>query len=142
MSEPEQPEAYAELSRITNVAVREDGEEVRLTCQGNDGGEFDLLIPAEALHDLTVNLQMISMSTDIKRETFRPARVPHVNFGTPDPLFFVKHLGCVVRPEAGQISLQIEQVNGPDFQVAFSREHAKFLFEALLQVYEPEEKSN
>lgn len=143
MSEQEQPEGYAELSRITGVSVREDGEEVKLTCQGRDGGEFDLLIPAEALGDLIANLQRISMSTNIKRATFRQPRVPSVKFVQPDPLFLVKHLGCVVRPEAGRIDLQIEQVYGPNFQVSFSREHSKFLFEALLQVYETDqEKSN
>ena len=68
-------EGYVDFNRITDIAVREDGKEIRLTCQGKDAGEFDMLIPTEALADLIANLQMIHMSASIRRDMYRPVQV-------------------------------------------------------------------
>jgi hypothetical protein len=131
-------EGYVDLDKIGQVLVREDGKQVVLNCRGKDAGEYDILIEVEALLDLITNLQIIHRSAEIRRETFRPIKVQKLKFRQRDPLLTVSHLACVVRPEAGQIDLQIESIEAPPIQVSFGEKHAKFLFESLLQVYNPD----
>jgi hypothetical protein len=129
---------YVDVDRLGEIAVKEDGGELMITCHGEVAGEFDILIKTDALRDLAYNLTQIYRSAEIRRRTFRPVALRKAEFIEQEPIFDVEYLGCVVRPEVGQIDLQIEPVGGAPFQVSMSEKHTKFLFDSLLQVYNPE----
>lgn len=131
-------EGYVDLDKIVKVLVREDGKQVVLTCHGKEAGEYDILIEVEALVDLITNLQIISRSAEIREATFRPIQIQKLKFQQRDPLLTVSHLACIVRPEDGQIDLQVESIEAPPIQISFGEKHSRFLFESLLQVYNPD----
>jgi hypothetical protein len=124
-----------EFSEVVDVAIREDGEEVKLTCKGDDGLLFDMLIPVDAVVPLSKRLLEIGRSARISKMASRPVIFRQPQFTTPPPLFLVTGLSGVVYPESGQIDLQITPMRGPDIQLSLPAENAKALFDLLLQVY-------
>src|ERR1044071_5191824 len=116
-------EGYVDIDRLGKIMVREDGQEIAITCHGKQAGEFDILIGVDALRDLITNLQQIHMSAQIRRDTYRPLGVRTAKFTEQEPLFVVEWLGCVVRPEIGLLDLQIEPVGGSPFQVSMAGKH-------------------
>ena len=129
---------YVDIERLGKIAVKEDGTELMITCYGEAAGEFDILIKTEALRDLAYNLTQIFRSAEIRRHTFRPVALRTAKFVEQEPHFDVEHLGCVVRPEVGQIDLQVEPAGGSPFQLSMTEKHTRFLFDSLLQVYNPD----
>jgi hypothetical protein len=135
MGEEKESETYVEFSRIVDVALRDDGEEVKIVCQGDDGEQFDMLIPTEAVISLSIQLEAIGRSARVSKTAFRPVLHREPRFGEPPPCFAVTDISGVVYSESGQIDLQIQPLNGPAFQVKLLPEHAKALFDLLLKVY-------
>ena len=131
----EQPEGYVEFSKIVEVGIREDGEEVKITAQGDDGGTFDMLIKADALQELIANLQYIQRSSQIKRLIPRPIQLRTPKLVEQPVLFLVSDLAGVVYTETGHIDLEIKAVGVAEtLQLSIQKEHAQALFGLLLRL--------
>ena len=124
-----------QIATIKGSMVSEDGRFVILRCQARDGGERELMIPTPALRNVVTNLQMLATSALGVMETSDPVEVPTVNFGQPEPVFFVTALGGTVFSETGQVHLRIGQLNGPTFQIQMRREHSRILYNLLLDLF-------
>jgi hypothetical protein len=138
--EKDMSEGYVEFSKIVASRIREDGEEIMLTCRGADGGEFDMLIPTRAVPGLTNDMNMAFAGARIKQENPSPVPLRMPRFVDAPPAFITTGLSGVVYPESGRIDLQIEAMNEQEFVVALSPEHARALFDLLLQVYNLDDK--
>lgn len=128
-------EGYVEFSKIKEVGIREDGEEIRITGEGDDGAVFDMLIKADAIDELIANLQFISRSAQIKRRLPRPVALRRPKLGAQPALFLAQTLQGVVYPETGHLDIQIQPVGGGEIQVSIQKEQAKALFDLLLRAY-------
>ena len=111
-----------------------------LVCRGADGGEFDMLIPTRAVPGLTNDMNMAFAVARIKQENPSPIPIRMPRFVDAPAVFMTTGLSGVVYPESGQIDLQIQAMNEQEFVVALPPEHARALFDLLLQVYNLDDK--
>lgn len=128
-------EGYVEFSKIVDARIREDGAEIQLICQGEDGGEFDMLIPTRAVPGLTNDLNAAFRAARIRQENPEPMPYRIPRFLDAPPVFIATGLTGVVYPESGQIDIQIQPLQGHPVVVSFPAERARELFQFLLQVY-------
>ena len=91
-------EGYVEFSKIISTRISEDGKEIQLVCQGPDGGEFDMLIPARTVPDINQQLGTALRAALIRQHN-------------PDPLpvrlpVFLMHLRCLWQQISSQLFFQ------------------------------------
>lgn len=131
------------LAGLADVQIREDGEEVLLTCKTSSGEKIDIGLPAEGAQVLGYQLMAVARSGQIKAMTKPPADVPvRKEFLPMQPLYFVNGMTGIPRPNSGALDLVIEAVSGHKLQLTFMPEQIKVLFDNLLQVYNPDAESS
>lgn len=124
-----------QLTSIEDSLVSEDGRSILLKCHAYDGKEFEIVIPSEALDNVARNLQLLTTSADIVRNTSDPVRVARVQFHEPEPTFYVTALGGKVHNETGLVQLRVGQALGPNFQLSMMKEQSQVLYNLLLEVF-------
>jgi len=114
-------EGYVEFSRIKEALISDDGEEVTLTCQGGDGLEFDMQIPANAIGQLVNQLMILWLSPQLKASE------------SPEPpLLQVTDLEAQIYPN-DVLVLTIQNQIGYKIRVGFVPEMTEKLFGLLLR---------
>ena len=131
---------------LSDVRLRSDGAEIVLEFKTADRQKLTLIVPGYESRQLAYQMMQFDRQAQIKREIPRDPDHPAISYEAPPFIFWTAPNGlqCVVRPDAGALDLQIQDLHNHEIQVCLSASHVKALFEALLQVqkFPEDEKAN
>ena len=121
------------IKGLSGVRLRSDGTEVHLTFQTSHNKELTIVVPGSEMQNLTYQMMAFDHQAQIKREIPPDPNRPKVTIDTPPPIFFTHGMQGVVRPDAGALDLQLQDVSGREIQVCFTPEQMKYLFGLMLE---------
>jgi hypothetical protein len=131
---------------LSDVRLRSDGAEIVLEFQTAQREKLTLIVPGYESRQLAYQMMQFDRQAQIKRELATDADTPTISYEAPPFIFWTAPNGlqCVVRPDAGALDLQVQDLQGHEVQICLNAHHVKALFEALLQAqkFPEDEKPN
>lgn len=126
-----------DLISIAGLDIRQDGGRVVALALLGDGRQLAINISAEHVRKLFHELMPIERALRIKGELAHNSPSLEESWEAMPRVIFVEDLQCVLPPNGERLDLQIQGPGSPELQICLLPAQTRFLFEALLQAYNP-----